>query len=48
MQYKKEVGVMLDVAQSYIKSKTSMSVVDNADAPDSNNQETILTYTDTI
>lgn len=47
-EYKKEVGVMLDVAQSYVKSKTSTSVVDNADAPGSNNQETILTYTNTI
>lgn len=48
MQYKKEVGVMLDVAQSYVKSKISTSVVDNADATGSNNQETILTYTNTV
>lgn len=49
MQYKKEVGVMFDVAQSYLKSKTSMIVVDNANVPPgSDNQETMLTYTDTI
>lgn len=41
MQYKKEVGVMLDVAQLYIKSKTTASVVDDADAPGSKNQETV-------
>lgn len=39
---------MFDVAQSHVKSKTSMSVVDNADVSGLNNQETILTYTDTI
>lgn len=47
-EYKKEVGVMLNVAQSYVKSKSSTSVVDNVDAPGSNDQETILTYADTI
>ena len=38
---------MLDVAQLYIKSKTTASVVNGADAPGSKNQQTMLTHAET-
>lgn len=39
MQYKKEVELMLDIARSYIKPKTSASEIDVVAAPPSVVQE---------